>query len=1268
MKKLFLFFFLAHFLSSHLSAQTQFQRTYGGVDSTQDGLDVKQTSDGGYIINARISSYAPPTPGLEDAYILKVNSTGILQWSKRHAGSSYEEGRTIVQTTDGGYYYAGETRTWSAGGPSDFDVFATKMDAAGNIQWTRNYGDVWSDAAWVGEQTTDGGYMAFGSSSNFATNGYADFYLLKLSNAGAIQWSRTFGGTYFDYGYDATQTADGGYIMTGSSFSFGSGYALYTIKADVNGTFQWGTALNGFADEYSYSVIQTNDGGYIVAGGTTGFGSGGSDVLLAKMTSSGSVSWMSTYGGFQNDCGFTVKQTSDGGYAVAGGTNSVGNGGYDLFLMKTNSAGALLWTKTYGGSADDGFTGGMFFTFSNVNADVSMVNTADGGFALTSQTNSFGGGHVYLIKTDSDGNSGCNETNGPFMQTVPTPSVIINGLQTNPVQLTGIPVPLITTPTSIDSNVCCVTPTATAGNDITICQSSSATLNGSGGGNYSWSPSAGLSNSTIANPVATPTSTTTYTLTVSDSCGTDTDVLTITVNPLPVANAGADATICPGDNVTLIGSGGGTYLWNPGGQTASAVSVNPTSTTTYTLTVTNSCGVDTDSATVTISNSITASVTGNTSICSGQTTTLTASGGTTYSWSTGATTNPVFVSPTSAATYSVIAYSGSCSDTASITVSITTTPVAAISGGTTICSGQSATLTASGGGNYSWSNSSTSSSLVVSPTSTSTYSVVVSNGSCTDTASATVTVSASPNASISGTTTICAGGSTLLLAAGGTMYSWNTGATTSSITVSPTTNTSYSVIASNGICTDTATVNVTVVSGVTAAASASSATFCAGSSVALSASGGNNYSWNTGSTASSIVVTSACVGGSVTTTYSVNVSIGSCSDDASVTVTAFCSPFISISGNTPICSGQTATLTATGGSSYSWSNASTSNPVSVSPSTTTSYTVVATDGNGCTGSAAALVTVNPGPSLSVSGNTLLCTGDAVTLTASGGVLYSWSTGGTAASVVVMPTSSVSYTVIGTSASGCTSALTVSVTVVSPPSAGISGSDTICLGSSVTLSATGGGMYLWNTGQTSASISVSPTSSTNYSVVVSAGTCSDTAFASVIVNPSPVANAGTSVGITQGQSAMLTATGGGNYSWSNGTIGSTNIVNPNSTTQYCVFVTNVSGCVDSSCVIVYVKPIDCSDGVYVPNAFSPNGDNENDFFQAYFVNISCVKYFKIMIYNRWGEKIFYTNDPGFQWDGSYPEFTQNSAVFTYYMYVRFTNGNEVSRKGNVSLVR
>ena len=162
LKKHIFLFFITLFVFSFSNGQTKFQRAYGGTfvlaDSTQDGLDVKQTNDGGYIIDARITFKKGATNApSEDAYTIKVNSTGTLQWSRRHAGTNYEEGRGITQTTDGGYFYAGETTSWSAGGTFDFDAFITKTDVSGNIQWTRNFGDVWNDAAYAGQQTSDGG-------------------------------------------------------------------------------------------------------------------------------------------------------------------------------------------------------------------------------------------------------------------------------------------------------------------------------------------------------------------------------------------------------------------------------------------------------------------------------------------------------------------------------------------------------------------------------------------------------------------------------------------------------------------------------------------------------------------------------------------------------------------------------------------------------------------------------------------------------------------------------------------------------------------------------------------------------------------------------------------------------------------------------------------------------------------------------------------------------------------------------------------------------
>ena len=1113
-----------------------------------------------------------------------------------------------------------------------------------------------------GSRQIDGGYMAFGTSSNFATNGYADFYLLKLSNAGNIQWSHTFGGTYMDFGYDAMQASDGGYIMAGASFSFGSGFSFYTIKSDVNGNFQWGKAVNGFADEFAYGVTQTSDGGYIATGGTTGFGLGGTDVLLVKMASDGSVSWMKNYGGAQNDCGFTVRQTADGGYAVAGGTNSVGNGGYDLFLFKTDASGNLLWTKTYGGSADDGFTGGMFFSFSNVNADVSMITTNDGGFAITSQTNSFGAGHVYLIKTDSDGNSDCNETNGPFMEGVPTLSVMTAGAQTNPVQQTGTPIPLVTNTASKDSNVCCVAPTALVGNDVTICQASSATLTASGGGNYLWSTGA-----TTASISVTPIISTTFVVTVSDSCGSDKDTVIVTVNPVPTAGAGTDVSICPGANVMLSGTtNAANYVWNPGGQSTSSITVSPTSTTTYTFSATNSCGTTSDSVTIVISNSIVANISGNLTICTGGSSTLTASGGTNYSWSTGSSANPIVVSPTTSATYSVIASSGTCADTVPVNVTVSAAPTAAIAASSSsICFGQSATLDASGGSVYSWNTGATTSSLTVSPTSTSSYSVVVSNGGCTDTAFASLIVTPSIVFTVT-PSTICFGDSATVSATGGGTYLWNTGSTSSVITVSPTITSSYTVEVTSGVCTATAVATVNVSGPITAAISGNT-TICSGSSNTLTASGGSSYVWSTGQSSSVISIAPTSM-----SSYSVIVSNGACKDTAYISVSV--APPINI--NAPgaiICSGSSTSLSSSisGGTapySYSWSSGSSSSSITVSPTSTSNYTLSVTDAAGCSDVIAIPVTVLAAPVVGVTGNTSLCFGNSTTLVANGGVSYSWSSGSSVAAASFAPSTTTTYSVTGTDGNGCTKVIPVTITVTQPPLVTISGNDTVCSGNPSVLTATGGGSYLWNTGLTSSSITVAPTTATNYSVTVTLGGCVVSAGYSVSVIPSPTANAGANVMIGMGETTTLTATGGGTYSWSNGMSGQSISVNPTVTTQYCVIVTDVSGCSDSSCVMVFVKPMDCPEKIYVPNAFSPNMDNENDFFQVYFVNPLCIKTFSMKIYDRWGEEILITSDPAFKWDGVYKGMLQNSAVFTYYMYVQFVSGEEVTKKGNVSLVR
>jgi predicted secreted protein len=327
----------------------------------------------------------------------KPSQTQELNRTFGGAGDDYAY--SIVRTSDGGYALAGSTTSFGAGGN---DFWLIKTDVSGNMQWMKTYGGAGEEKAQSVVQTNDDGYALAGFTNSFGA-GRCDFWLVKTDSGGNMQWNRTYGGAGDDYAYSLVQTSDGGYALAGFTASFGAGESdFWLVKTDTDGDTQWNVTFGGTGYDGAYSLIQTVDGGYALAGLTFSFGCGSDDFYLVKTDGEGHMQWNKTYGGTGADYASVVIQTSDGGYALAGSTTSFGAGSYDFWLIKTDADGNAQWNRTYGGVGVDSAR------------SMIQVDGEPGGYALAGGTTSFGGGgqDFWFIETDSSGNVERNETYG----------------------------------------------------------------------------------------------------------------------------------------------------------------------------------------------------------------------------------------------------------------------------------------------------------------------------------------------------------------------------------------------------------------------------------------------------------------------------------------------------------------------------------------------------------------------------------------------------------------------------------------------------------------------------------------------------------------------------------------------------------------------------------------------------------------------------------------------------------------------------------------
>jgi PKD repeat protein len=646
-------------------------------------------------------------------------------------------------------------------------------------------------------------------------------------------------------------------------------------------------------------------------------------------------------------------------------------------------------------------------------------------------------------------------------------------------------------------------PALNAGSNVAICAGSSTQLSATGSSNYSWSPSTGLSASNVANPTANPSQTTTYIVTSSGSGCTAHDTVVVTVNPIPthvLSNLPA-ITQCDGTVTLDAGNAGSTYLWNDA-NASTTQTITVSASQNYHVITTNSFG---------------------------------------------------------------------CSITDSRNVTINATPVVNLGAPVTQCGGTVTLNAGNAGATYLWSNNATTQSTTVSATGT--YSVVVNNNGCTASGSTSVTIN-SASVNVGSNATICLGSTTNLNATGTGTFSWSpsTGLSDPNIAnpiAAPTTTTAYTVTITNNGCTATATQTVTVNPVGTNASAGSDVSICRTASTQLQATGGTSYAWSPATGLSASNIANPTANPIATTTYSVVVTNAGCSATKTVTVTVV-GENATAGLDLTVCPGNTANLSANGGATYSWSPATNlsatniANPVFTAGNTSTYFVTI---GNG-TCSYVDTVTINVGAVTANAGSDVtICNGTSANLLASGGASYSWTpTTGLSASNIANPTANptTTTTYIVTSSSGSCSAVDTVVVNVIPSVTANAGADVaICLGSSATLTATGGNSYTWSpsTGLDNANVAspvANPGATTTYAVTVSNGSCSATDSITVSIQTLSVSvNADTA--FCAGGSAQLMAmpsNANATFTWTPST-GLNNasimdpIATPTSTTTYTV---------------------------------------------------------------------------------------------------------------------
>jgi len=361
-----------------------FSATFGFNYVDDAGHSILQTADSGYVILGSTGN---------NVSLIKTDYKGIEQWNHNYGGSEIDYARHILQTSDGGYIISGTTESYGHGGS---DIWLIKTDPTGFMEWDAYFGGVNTDQGRSIQQMTDGGYIIIGN-SDFSGDGNQDIWLIRINSQGDSLWTKTFGGSGLELGADVQILEDGGFILLGSTESFGNGSSdIWLIKTDSQGDTTWTKTFGDNSSDYGKSILKTPDDGYIIRGVTESFGYGNTTLVLIKIDSTGNKIWDNAFGGSDGEGGNALGETNDGGHILICHSYVHENNAYDIRLIKIDGSGSVDWDKTYGSLTD--------------NYGFSVLQTFDGGYALTGSIGILGDGDInhsdiWLIKTDPEGNT-----------------------------------------------------------------------------------------------------------------------------------------------------------------------------------------------------------------------------------------------------------------------------------------------------------------------------------------------------------------------------------------------------------------------------------------------------------------------------------------------------------------------------------------------------------------------------------------------------------------------------------------------------------------------------------------------------------------------------------------------------------------------------------------------------------------------------------------------------------------------------------------------